>query len=268
MRTLLLPALLIAAAVLLSAQDTADHAAEPLAPRKPTQASSGPYQRPQSGKPYQPQDDFFHYSTKLVNKNDVDYGAWLEERRRTFLEASLTNPFFWYSALTTALVMLVMLMYGVRVLDERRKLWRAAELLTDVWNQDQYSRAVAAAAVEKYNAHMADCNRVIETQLSGRPSATALDAMDFKERLEVVSAQRDAFDSENRSLKAELQKKEAMDSQMSARLDALERRSESNGSGTNATADTESTRRLIARVNELQQQLEAEQRRNRQLKGA
>jgi hypothetical protein len=40
--------------------------------------------------------------------------------------------------------MLMMLMYGVRVQDERRKLWRTAELLTDVRNQDQYSRAVAA----------------------------------------------------------------------------------------------------------------------------
>jgi hypothetical protein len=234
----------------------------------PKSTSSVPYQRPQTGKPDQAQDDFFHYSAKLVNKNDIDYGTWIEERRRAFLEASLANPFFWYSALTTGLVMLLMLTYGVRVLDERRKLWRAAELLTDVWNQEQYSRAVAAAAVEKHNAHMADCNRVIETQLSGRPSATALETMDFKERLEVVSAQRDAFDSENRSLKAELQKKDAMVGQMSARLDALEHRSEINGSGTSATTDTEATRRLIARVNELQQQLDAEQRKNRQLKGA
>lgn len=260
--------LLVTIAALLSAQAPDNHPVQPSATRKSSQPLSGLYQRPQTGKPYQPQDDFFHYSTKLVNKNDVDYGALIEERRRAFLEASLSNPFFWYSALTTGLVMLLMLMYGVRVLGERRKLWRAAELLTDTWNQEQYSRAVAAAAVEKYNAHMADCNRVIETQLTGRPSATALETMDFKERLEVVSAQRDAFDSENRSLKAELQKKDAMVGQMSSRLDALEHRSETNGSGTGGTTDTDATRRLIARVNELQQQLEAEQRKNRQLKGA
>ncbi len=255
-------------ATTLTAQETATQPVQSSAARPPRQTSSGPYQHPQTGKPYQPQDDFFHYSTKLVNKSDFDYGAWIEERRRAFLNASLSNPFFWYSALTTGLVMLLMLMYGVRVLDERRKLWRAAELLTDVWNQEQYSRAVAASAVERYNAHMADCNRVIETQLTGRPSATALETMDFKERLEVASAQRDAFDSENRSLKAELQKKDTMISQMSGRLDVLERRSETNGSGAAATSDAEATRRLIARVNELQQQLEAEQRKNRQLKGA
>jgi hypothetical protein len=260
--------LLIIAAALAPAQEPANQAARPNPNRKSAQISPGQYQRPQTAKPYQPQDDFFHYSTKLVNKNDFDYGAWIAERRRAFLEASLANPFFWYSALTTGLVMLLMLMYGVRVLDERRKLWRAAEVLTDVWNQDQYSRAVASAAVEKYNAHMAECNRVVETQLTGRLSATALETMDFRERLEVVSAQRDAFDSENRSLKAELQKKETLLSQMSGRLDALERRSETNGNGIGTTADTEAARRLIARVNELQQQLEAEQRKNRHLKGA
>lgn len=258
--------LLMIAAALLSAQEAAKQPVQPSATRQPKQKSSELYPHQQRRKPYQPH--FFHYSTKLFNKNDFDYGAWIEERRRAFLEASVSNPFFWYSALATGLVMLLMLMYGVRVLDERRKLWRAAELLTDVWNQEQYSRAVAAVAVEKHNAHMVECNRVIETQLTGRPSANALETMDLKERLEVVSAQRDAFDSDNRSLKAELQKKEAMVGQMSARLDALEHRSEANGSGASPTADTEATRRLIARVNELQQQLEAEQRKNRQLKGA
>ena len=267
MKIFLLVMSVIVAAV-LSAQAPSNQAEQTPASRHAKQTSPPLYQRPQTANPYQPREDFFHSSTKLVNKGDFDYGAWFEERRRALLEASLSNPFFWYSALTTGLVMLLMLMYGVRILDERRKLWRAAELLTDVWNQDQYSRALAAAAVDKHNAHMAECNRVIETQLTGRPSATALETMDAKERLETASAQRDALDSENRSLKAELQKKDAMLSQMSGRLDVLERRSETNGAGTAAPADNEATRRLVARVNELQQQLEAEQRKNRQLKGA
>ena len=90
-----------------------------------SQPSKQLYQRPQTGRPYQPREDFFDYSTKLVNSNDIDYGAWMAERRRALVHTSLTNPFFWYSALTTFLVMLLMLMYGVRVLNERRKLWRA-----------------------------------------------------------------------------------------------------------------------------------------------
>ena len=258
--------LIVVVSVSLCAQTTRPQTEQPAANQNSKQAK-GLYQQPQSSRPYQPREDFFHASTKLINKNEVDYGAWIEERRRALLDASLTNPFFWYSALTTGLVMLLMLMYGVRVLDERRKLWRAAEVLTDLWNQDQYSRAQAAAAVEKHNSHMADCNRVIEAQLSGRPSATAIEAGDAKAQLQIVSAQRDGFESEARSLKAELQKKEATLCEMSGRLDALERRSETNGT-VPMPSDGEANRRLVGRVNELQQQLEAEQRKNRQLKGA
>ena len=46
----------------------------------------------------------------------------LERRRQAFLDASAGNPFFWYSALTTALLMLLMFACGVRVMDEKRKL--------------------------------------------------------------------------------------------------------------------------------------------------
>ena len=85
------------------------------------QPAAGLYQRPEGTRPHEQKDDFFTASTKLVNKNDFDYGAMLERRRQAFLDASAANPFFWYSALTTGLVMLLMLMYGVWVLDERRK---------------------------------------------------------------------------------------------------------------------------------------------------
>jgi len=43
-----------------------------------------------------------------------------------------------------------MLAYGVRVMDEKRKLWRAAEILNDVWNDAQYARAMAETAIQKY----------------------------------------------------------------------------------------------------------------------
>ena len=237
-------------------------------PERPpaSQQSKQPYQRPQTGKPYQPREDFFHYSTKLVNRNDIDYGAWVEERRRALVEASLTNPFFWYSALTTSLVMLLMLMYGVRVLNERRKLWRAAELLTDIWNQDQHSRSVAAVAVEKYNGHMAECNRVVETQLSGRPSAAVLEAGDAKQVVESLRAELSAMESLKREAEAQVKSKEKYIGELSTRVAALEKTWDENGGSPPGVNDT--VTKLVARVNLLQQQLEAERKRNAQLKGA
>jgi hypothetical protein len=259
MKALTLVLLVVTAAALLPGQEPAHQAAQRSAVRK-----FAP--EPQPHKPYQPRDDFFHYSTKLVNKSDFDYGAWLEERRRAFLEASLSNPFFWYSALTTGLVMVLMLMYGVRVMDERRKLWRAAELLTDVWNEDQYSRAVAGAAVERYNAHMADCNRVVEAQLSGRPSATALEAEDAKRLVESLRAELSAMESLKREAEAQVRSKEKYIGELSARVAALEKAWNENGSSQPSAGDA--VAKLVARVNLLQQQLEAERKKNLQFKGA
>src|SRR5258707_13609299 len=124
--------------------------------------AAGLYQRPAGTRPHEQKDDFFTTSTKLVNKNDFDYGAMLERRRQAFLDASAANPFFWYSALTTGLLMVLMLAYGVRVMDEKRKLWRAAEILNDVWNDAQYPRALAETAFQKPKGHMKEGNRRVE----------------------------------------------------------------------------------------------------------
>jgi hypothetical protein len=55
----------------------------------------------------------------------------LERRPQAFLDASAANPFFWYSALATGVLIVLMLAYGVRVMDEKRKFRRAAEILKD-----------------------------------------------------------------------------------------------------------------------------------------
>src|SRR6202167_1661709 len=155
--------------------------------------------------------------------------------------------------------MVLMLAYGVRVMDEKRKLWHAAEILNDVWNDAQYARALAETAIQKYNRHMGECNRVIESQLSGRASPTALGATDARNELT--------------RLRGELDTTERLIDELSARLDALEKAGQPggsiqprNGSGTPGPNETE--RKLIARINQLAEQLEAEKRKNRTLKGA
>jgi chromosome segregation ATPase len=159
-----------------------------------------------------------------------------------------------------------MLKYGVRVLNERRKLWRAAELLTDIWNQDQHSRSLAAAAIEKYNGHMAECNRVVEAQLSGRPSAVALEAGDAKHVVESLRAELSAMESLKKEAEAQVKGKEKYIGELSARVAALEKTWDENGGSPPSSGDT--VTKLVARVNLLQQQLEAERKRNLQLKGA
>src|SRR5207248_3248721 len=134
--------------------------------------------------------------------------------------------------------------FGVRFLDERRKLWHAAEMATDFWNDAQYARCLANAAAEKYNRHMTECNRVIETQLSGRASPAALEASDFQSQLERVRAERDNLESENKRLKADLERSSGLMDSLSARVNNLEPKV-ARSSGGNGT---ESDSKLIAKI--------------------
>ena len=241
--------------------------------RQERKAATSLYQRQPGAHLYEQKDNFFDGSTKLVNPKDIDYGTMLEQRRRAFLEASLTNPFFWYSALTTAFLIVLMLAYGVRVMDEKRKLWRAAEILTDVWNDGEHARATAHSAIEKFNGHMQECNRVIESQLSGRPSPAAVEAEDARRELTRVRSELDKVDSERKAIKAKLEEKEKVVDDLSVRVGSLEQ-SGGNGSASPGNRQNgneprdETERRLIARINQLTQQLEAEKQKNRALKGA
>ena len=237
------------------------------------QTVAGQYQRPASAAVGQEKEDFLTSSTKLVNKSDFDYGAMLEQRRQAFLAASGANPFFWYSALTTAILMVLMFAYGVRVMDEKRKLWHAAEILNDVWNDAQYARAIAEDAIGRHNAHMETCNRVIEGQASGRPSPAALETTDARNELARVRGELDNIDSERKLLRAKLDEKEKLVDDLSGRLSVLEKGDQNGGpaqgrtqNGNSGSGESES--RLIARINQLTQQLETEKQKNRTLKGA
>jgi hypothetical protein len=240
---------------------------------KQEKKSTGLYQRTPGTHPYQQSDDFFHASTKLVNPRDIDYGVVIERRRQAFLDASVANPFFWYSALTTLLLMALMIAYGLRVIDEKRWLWRAAEILTDVWNDSELARTNAQMAIEKHNRHMQECNRVVEAQASGRTSPSALEADDARSEVVRLRGELDNVGGERNMLKAKLEEKEKLVDNLSVRLSALEKSgltggavSVANENGGNGHAESES--KLITRINQLTQQLELEKQKNRTLKGA
>jgi chromosome segregation ATPase len=125
---------------------------------------------------------------------------------------------------------------------------------------------LAADAIEKYNGHMAECNRVVEAQLSGRPSAVALEAGDAKHVVESLRAELSAMESLKKVAEAQVRSKEKYIGELSARVAALEKTWDENGGPPSSAGDT--VTKLVARVNLLQQQLETERTRNRQLKGA
>jgi Skp family chaperone for outer membrane proteins len=114
---------------------------------------------------------------------------------------------------------------------------------------------------------------VIEAQASGRPSPAALETTDARNELVRVRGELDNIDSERKVLRAKLDEKEKLVDDLSARLSVLEKAEQSSGSaqartqnGNSGSGESES--RLIARINQLTQQLETEKQKNRTLKGA
>ena len=52
-------------------------------------------------------------------------------------------------------------------------MWITAEMMTDLYNHDQYSRDVAGQAIQKYNEHIERCNRAIEAAATRHGSSPA-----------------------------------------------------------------------------------------------
>jgi hypothetical protein len=104
---------------------------------------------------------------KRINSADLDYGAWFEEHRRMFLGATVTNPYFWYSFWLTLALIITILVYSKHRSDFHRFTWMSAGWMADFYNEMEYARDHADAAIEKYNQHIEKCNRAIEAELDG-----------------------------------------------------------------------------------------------------
>ena len=113
----------------------------------------------------------------------------------------------------------------------------------------------------------------MEAQASGRTSPAALEADDARNELVRLRGELDNVGGERNMLKAKLEEKEKLVDNLSVRLSALEKSglpggtvSSGNENGGNGHGESES--KLIARINQLTQQLELEKQKNRTLKGA
>jgi hypothetical protein len=188
--------------------------------------------------------------------------------RRVFLDASVRNPYFQYSACITILLLISVLLYGSKWTDHRRVLWITAEMMTDLYNHDAYSRQIAREAIQKYNHHIERCNRAIESAEYGlvMPGQES-DSDRLRTELHRVTEERDSYKRERDLAKDELAQKERILADMSQRLDALAKKTD--GHRNTSVADSHgSDQKLVQHINTLQEQLYSERRENRRLKGA
>jgi len=155
-------------------------------------------------------------------------------------------------------------------------MWVTAEMMADLYNHDLYSRQMASEAIEKYNAHIEQCNRGIEAAESadGRPGWGDSESSRLRTELQRVAAQLEATTQDRNKLQEELAQKSLIVADLSMRLDALSKKV--NGpadrgvaSPVNASSDRSGDgARLVGHINRLQEELYAERQKNKRLKGA
>jgi hypothetical protein len=219
---------------------------------------------------------WYEFMLKQFNPRNLDYGAWLEKRRKAFLEATVKEPYFWYSVSVTAGMLLMMAVCTKLYLDHRRSMRITAEMMADVYSHDLLSRQAAAEAIERYNQHIEQCNRAIEASEAGdaRPGWGETRVDSLKAELQRIASQLEATTQDRNKLQEELRQKSLIVADLSMRLDALSKKvngSRDSGSGVGEPASTGPNgdgARFVGQINRLQEELYAERQRNKRLKRA
>jgi hypothetical protein len=227
-----------------------------------------------SRQPYSGRDTWYESLLKRLNPSDFDYGAWLEQRRRAFLEATVQELYFWYGFAATAGLLVLLAAYAKLCLDHRRSLRVAEEMMADLYSHDLCSRRAAREAIEKYNRHIEECNRAAESADSGggRPGWGRSEAESLRAELERGATQLEASTQERNKLQEELRQKSLVVADLSRRLDALSKKFDgvrsSGGRLREASPDGGDDAKLVDHINRLQEELYAERQKNKRLKGA
>ncbi|MFZ0889833.1 MAG: hypothetical protein WA005_15410 [Candidatus Binataceae bacterium] len=240
-------------------------AAAPAASMSPGDSSS-----PAPRHLYEHHTNFYEFVLHQLNPNDKDWGAWYEERRAALIDAALHDPCFWYCLGLT----LACLCSGAAVLksqsDQDRQDDIMEERLDEVRRFAALSHQVALEAIDKYNTHIELCNRAIEAEEAGHTTAVAGGSQNSQPQANPTKAREET----------ELQKRDKtrMESEASHTATTTPDRSDggsspSNKGGTNGQGKeppnplTPSYADLVHQINILQQQLIAEQDKNKRLKG-
>ena len=219
---------------------------------------------------------WYEFMLKQFNPGNFDYGTWLEKRRKAFLEATVKEQYFWYSATVTAGILLMMAACTKLYLDHRRSMRVTAEMMADVYSHDLLSRQAATEAIEKYNQHIEQCNRAIEASEAGdaRPGWGETQADNLKAELQRVAGQLEATTQDRNKLQEELRQKALIVADLSIRLDVLSKKvngPRDTGSGAGEPVSTRPNgdgARFVGQINRLQEELYAERQKNKRLKGA
>jgi hypothetical protein len=221
-------------------------------------AAAGGYKRQQQ--------TFWEFWWHQFNPRNINYGAWIEQRRRVFLEQAGENRYFWFSFWAFATICFLLLWAAKERMDRKDTEWEAAECLADLANYADYCKRHAFEAIQKHNEHIEACNRVIESAETGQPMTArgAGNEQQWAAELDKLRTEIAQKIADNAKLIADLEQKTATVTDLSARVDELARNQsdKTNAAGANPNLD------LVARMNRLTTENQALREENGRLKRA
>ena len=224
---------------------------------------------PRVRSPYQHQDTWYEFMLKQFNPDNVDYGRWVEQKRRELTELLLKNPYFLYSFWITVALLVATTVCAKQWVDHRRAMWVTAEMMADLYNQDAYSRQVAQEAIERFNKHIERCNRAIEQgETNSGVAAGNSEAEQLRTELMRVAEERDTAIRDRDVAREDLRRKSEILADMSVRLGSAGSKGGPPTASQTAADPRPADVKLVNHINNLQEQLYAERKSNRRLKGA
>jgi hypothetical protein len=214
--------------------------------------------------------NFYEFVLRQLNPNDKDWGAWYELRREALVDSSIDNSDFWYCFWLTLALIVTGSAWVKSLCDRTRETHIMGEQMDEVREFAANSHRVALEAIDKYNTHIELCNRVIEAEDAGLTTAVAGGSQNAQPQTNPTKTREEM----------ELQKRDKTRLESEANHGATTAPGPSNGTaspsnkgGTNGqgkeppTPPTPSYADLVRQINILQQQLIAEQDKNKRLKG-
>lgn len=249
--------------VALAQQHAPAHATHPPALRQTIPAQPAPNL-------YQRHDTWYEFLLKQFNPQDIDYGTWIEERRRAFLDAYVHNPHFVFSLATVLLLVLSLAVNAKQRIDYRSTQWVTAEMMTDLYNHDLYSQQAADEAIKRYNDHIERCNRAVEVAEHSGVTAQgdSAEADGLRAKVLQQAGELQLRDNTIAELEQTVRRKEDMIVELAVRMDAVAARTNNKDVATQPVDLRSSDAKLMQLVNNLQEQVYVAEEKNKRLKGA
>ena len=208
---------------------------------------------------------------RSLNPKNIDWGMSWERRRSIFLENSIGNKYFVYTAALSLLLVYSFVVIVWQRWNHAERLRQLAQRAADAMNYAQYWKAGAENAARKHNTHIEKCNRVIEAGESGLPAGDTAEVGALRQQVEGKRVEVLNLTSENKRLRHDLDQKSTVFADLSVRVDdATKKIGSGNGPGNGAQGGENSVQvaALVDRINRLEETLRTVRLENERLKGA